>query len=145
MVIMVSTSLYYWLCVSPSLSLSLSSLDMKSFIPEEDRAFFEAFLIENNLPVDQSGSSAETVPARQERGEKGGGGGGGEGGGGGGGGGEGGGGGGERGRGGAGGGGAEGGGRGRKRRSHTAHVADVDKFLADIDSHTQSMLNSTNT
>lgn len=87
------------------------SPDMRSFIPEEDRAFFEAFLIENHLPVDQSGGgSARTVPSPAADLD----------------------------------GGRGAGKRGRKGRSHRAHIADVDKFLADIDSHAESMMNSTN-
>jgi hypothetical protein len=88
---------------------------MRSFIPEEDRAFFEAFLIENNLPVDQSASSAATKPhpppTHLEGGE-------------------------EKRRG-------EGGGRkGRRGRNQGAHIADVDAFLADIDSHAERMMDS---
>ena len=84
---------------------------MRSFIPEEDRAQFETFLIENSLPVNQSdGSAAETKPhpppekptAAGERRKV------------------------RR-------------GRGQVGR---AKVADVDQFLADIDSHAQAMLDT---
>lgn len=94
---------------------------MRSFIPEEDRAKFEAFLIENSLQTDQSDSSAGPVrdppPPPQSAppppppgvgvGE------------------------GRRGR------------RGRNRGGG-ARVADMDKFLADIDSHTQAMMDTSN-
>ncbi len=103
---------------------------MRSFIPEEDRAYFEAFLIENNLPVNQSGSSTRAKPhpppqgkamggagVKEESGKVGGGEGRREG---------------------------EGEGRGRRAKKHVGHIADVDKFLADIDSQMDSMLDSTN-
>ena len=91
---------------------------MRSFIPEEDRAKFEAFLIENSLQVDQSDHSAgpgrdppppppPPPPGVGVVGE------------------------GRRGR------------RGRNRGGG-ARVADMDKFLADIDSHTQAMLDTSN-
>ena len=97
----------------------LAFSDMRSFILEKDRAFFEAFLIENKLPVDQSASSAAIKPHSpppsatplEGGGEKRG----------------------------------EGGGRrGRRGKNQGAHIADVDTFLADIDSHAERMMDSTN-
>ena len=108
---------------------------MRSFIPEEDRADFEIFLTENSLPTDQTADtsvSADTkphppppaLPADRKP--------hphpppatqvvsqssGGEG---------------ERGR------------RGRNRRTSGARVADMDKFLADIDSHAEAMMDTSN-
>ena len=96
---------------------------MRSFIPEEDRAEFEAFLIENSLPLDQSGDASISVdtkphplpppPATQVVSQSSGGEGG-------------------RGR------------RGRNRRVSGARVADMDKFLADIDSHAEAMMDTSN-
>jgi hypothetical protein len=93
---------------------------MRSFIPEEDRAEFEAFLIENSLPLDQSGNTSISVdtkphpppppPATQVVPQSSGG----------------------EGR------------RGRNRRVSGARVADMDKFLADIDSHAEAMMDTSN-
>ena len=100
-------------------------IGMRSFIPEEDRAYFEAFLIEHSLPVDQSDRSIPAKPhapptnqsATEQRppvttsspvGE--------------------------------------GGGRGRRGRSNRGNrgVTDVDQFLADIDSHAEAMMETSN-
>ena len=104
---------------------------MRSFIPEEDRAEFEEFLVENNLPTDQPHPPALSAvtkphppplsavtkphppPATQVVSQSSGG----EG---------------ERGR------------RGRNRRTSGARVADMDKFLADIDSHAEAMMDTSN-
>ena len=97
---------------------------MCSFIPEEDRAYFEAFLVENNIAVNQSDLVATDKPRPSSHGER---------------------------PQGAGDGGAKGRGvgesrkgRGGGKRGHATHVADVDKFLADIDSHAETMMESTN-
>lgn len=93
--------------------------DMVSFIPEEDRATFEAFLVENNLqaahkprPPDtrphppastylqvQDGVLRDRKSGRSKR---------------------------------------------HTRASHSSHVADVDKFLQDIDMQMDSILDTTN-
>ena len=81
-----------------------SSKGMRSFIPEEDRPSFEAFLIENGRPIDQSEQPAVTKP-HPPAGE---------------------------------------GRRGRRGRGQAGHVTDVDKFLADIDSHADAMIDTSN-
>ena len=104
---------------------------MRSFIPEEDRAEFEAFLIENSLPIGQQPagkdppppppppttapppSTAPPPPPPAEGPQSSGG----EG---------------RKGR------------RGRNRGGGGARVADVDKFLADIDSHAEAMMDTSN-
>ena len=85
---------------------------MVSFIPEEDRATFEAFLVENKLQAThqprppasedlqvQGGAVRDRKPNRSKR---------------------------------------------RSRASHSSHVADVDKFLQDIDMQMDSILDTTN-
>lgn len=82
---------------------------MRSFIPEEDRPTFQAFLTSNNLQSSDSASAPKPrPPTRDLMPPK-----------------------------------AEGRAKRRAGRHTSSHVADVDKFLQDIDAQMNSILDTT--